>query len=159
VKGTSWFDHEFGSNQLKEDQEGWDWFSLHLSDGRDLMIYLLRKKDGSTEPASSGTLIEPEGTFHHLTLADISVSVLDQWKSPRSGGAYPRQWDIAVPSMGIDIVIESALLDQELTTEGSTGIVYWEGAVVGQGTSVNQPVSCEGYVELTGYAGSLGGIF
>jgi len=159
VKGTCWFDHEFGSNQLKENQEGWDWFSLHLSDGRDLMIYLVRKKDGSTELASSGTLIEPKGTSHHLQLSDIFVSVLDRWKSPRSGGNYPGRWSISVPSVGINVVIESVIADQELNTEGSTGIVYWEGAVAGKGTSGNQDVSCEGYVELTGYAESLGGIF
>jgi len=159
VKGTSWFDHEFGSNQLRENQEGWDWFSLHLSDGRDLMIYLLRKKDGSTELASSGTLVEPEGASQHLRLPDISVSVLDRWKSSRSGGKYPRRWKVSVPSGSINVVIESAIADQELNTEGSTGIIYWEGAVTGKGTSGNQEVSCEGYVELTGYAGSLGGIF
>ena len=50
VKGTSWFDHEFGSNQLAQDQEGWDWFSLHLSDGRDLMLYFLRKTGGTMSP-------------------------------------------------------------------------------------------------------------
>jgi len=123
------------------------------------MIYLLRKKDGSTEFASSGTLIDPEGTSRHLQLSDIFVSVLDWWKSPRSGGKYPRRWKISVPSGGINVVVESVIADQELNTEGSTGIVYWEGAVAGKGTSGNQDVSCEGYVELTGYAGSLGGVF
>ena len=57
VQGRSWFDHEFGSNQLAPDQVGWDWFSLHLSDGQDLMIYFLRRTDGTVEPASSGTLV------------------------------------------------------------------------------------------------------
>jgi predicted secreted hydrolase len=49
--------------------------------------------------------------------------------------------------------------DQELQTNGSTGITYWEGAVAGKGLSGGREVSCEGYAELTGYAGSLGGIF
>jgi len=159
VKGTSWFDHEFGSNQLAENQEGWDWFSLHLSDGRDLMIYRLRKKDGSTEPASSGTLVDPEGTSRHLQCSEILVSVSDHWKSPRSGAAYPKRWSIAIPSAGINLLVASVMADQELTTGGSTGIVYWEGAVAGKGTSGSRNVSCEGYVELTGYAGSLGGLF
>ena len=70
VQGTSWFDQEFGSNQLSQDQKGWDWFSLHLSDGRDLMIYFLRLKDGSVEPSSSGTLVAPDGTSRHLRLSD-----------------------------------------------------------------------------------------
>jgi len=159
VKGKSWFDHEFGSNQLAAEQKGWDWFSLRLSDGRDLMIYFLRLKDGSIEPASSGTLIELSGAAQHLKLAEISVSVLNRWKSPRSQGFYPSRWKVKVPSAQIELDVMPLLADQELNTEGSSGIIYWEGAVAGQGTSRGRKVSCEGYVELTGYAGSLGGLF
>jgi predicted secreted hydrolase len=159
VKGTSWHDHEFGSNQLTSDQVGWDWFSLHLSDGRDLMIYLLRRKDGSVELASSGTLVEPSGNSRHLKLSDFFVGVLDRWQSQRSGGTYPRRWRIRIPLLEIDLIISSLVSDQELTTMGSTGITYWEGAVEGHGNSMGHKVTCEGYAELTGYAGSLGGIF
>jgi len=159
VRGTSWFDQEFGSNQLTREQKGWDWISLHLSDGRDLMIYFLRLQDGSVEPSSSGSLIAPGGNSRHLKLSDLTVSVLDRWKSPRSKGEYPSRWKIQVPSAKIELTITPLIPDQELTTEGSTGIAYWEGAVTGTGMSGGREVSCEGYVELTGYAGSLGGLF
>jgi predicted secreted hydrolase len=159
VKGKSWFDHEFGSNQLSAHQQGWDWFSLHLSDGRDLMIYLLRLKNGSFEPASSGTLVEPKGTARHLKLQELAVSVLDRWKSPLSAGEYSSRWRIQIPLARIDLTFSPLLPDQELNTTGTTGIIYWEGAVAGSGTSGGQKVSCEGYVELTGYAGSLAGRF
>jgi predicted secreted hydrolase len=159
VQGVSWFDQEFGSNQLTPEQKGWDWFSLHLSDGRDLMIYLLRLKDGSVEPASSGTLVAADGAARHLKLSDFSLTVLDRWKSPRSKGEYPARWRIQIPSAGIDLTATPLLADQELQTEGSTGITYWEGAVAGEGLSGAGRVTCEGYAELTGYAGSLGGTF
>ncbi len=159
VKGKSWFDHEFGSNQLSADQKGWDWFSFHLSDGRDLMIYCLRRKDGSIERASSGTLIEPDGSARYLKLQDFVLSVLDRWKSARSAGEYPSRWKVQVPSAQIELDLAPLLADQELNTGGSTGVIYWEGAVAGGGTSGGLKVSCEGYVELTGYAGSLGGLF
>ena len=159
VMGKSWFDHEFGSNQLSPDQKGWDWFSLHFSDGRDLMIYFLRLVDGSLEPASSGTLVEPDGTVRHLQITDISVSVLKHWKSPRSGADYPGRWKIQIPSAGIDLLVTPLVSDQELNTGGSTGVIYWEGAVFGEGTLRGRKISCKGYVELTGYAGSLGGFF
>lgn len=159
VKGTSWFDHEFGSNQLAPDQVGWDWFSLHLSDGQELMVYFLRKKDGSTEPSSSGTLVTRSGNSIHLKRSDISLEVLDYWKSPKSGGRYPSRWRLKVASAKIEMELSPLISAQELLTEGSTGIIYWEGAVAGKGTSNDRPVTCEGYVELTGYAGSLGGIF
>jgi predicted secreted hydrolase len=159
VRGVSWFDQEFGSSQLTPEQKGWDWFGLHLSDGRDLMIYLLRLKDGSAEPASSGTLVAADGSSRHLKLSDFSVTVLDRWKSPRSRGEYPSRWRIQVPPAGIDLAIAPLLADQELHTEGSTGIIYWEGAIAGRGFSGGRTVTCEGYAELTGYAGSLGGTF
>jgi predicted secreted hydrolase len=159
VQGTSWFDQEFGSNQLAPNQKGWDWFSLHLSDGRDLMIYFLRLKNDSVEPASSGTLVTPNGDRHHLRLGDMKVSVLDRWKSPRSKGEYPSRWRIQIPSAKIDLTISPLIADQELDTKGSTGVNYWEGAVSGRGVSAGRRISCEGYVELTGYAGTLEGIF
>jgi len=159
VTGTSWFDHEFGSNQLASNQSGWDWFSLHLSDGQELMIYFLRLTDGSVEPTSSGTLVSPTGKTTHLKLADINVDVLDYWKSSESGGRYPSRWRVRVPSAGIDILINPLVASQELITEGSTGVVYWEGAVEGKGKSGGREVRCEGYIEMTGYAGALGGLF
>lgn len=159
VSGTSWFDHEFGSNQLSAGQSGWDWFGLHLSDGRDLMVYFLRKKDGSIEATSSGTLVDKRGASRHLALLDLRVEILDTWKSPNTGGKYPSRWRLVIPSAKIDVTIGSLVPDQELLTTSSTGVTYWEGAVEGKGESAGEAVSVKGYVELTGYAGSMGGVF
>ena len=159
VNGVSWLDHEFGSNQLTPEQVGWDWFSLHLSDGQDLMIYFLRRKDGTFEPSSSGTLVTRSGSSIHLKLSEVNVEILDFWKSPKSGGNYPSRWKVKVPMAKIDLEVAPLVASQELLTEGSTGVTYWEGAVAGKGTSAGKPITCEGYVELTGYAGSLGGLF
>jgi predicted secreted hydrolase len=159
VRGTSWFDHEFGSNQMTEDKAGWDWFALHLSDGRDLMIYYLRKKDGTVERESSGTLVEPDGASRRLRLADVETTILSYWKSDKSAGRYPAAWRIRVPGAAIDLSINPLVAGQELVTTGSRPITYWEGAVSGKGTSRGKEVTVEGYVELTGYAGTLGGIF
>ncbi len=158
VSGVSWFDHEFGSNQLTRDQVGWDWFALHLSDGQDLMIYFLRRKDGTVEPSSSGTLVKRSGEGIHLKLSDIDLKVLDYWKSPKSGGRYPSRWRIKVPPFRIEMEIASLFHSQELLTENPSGIIYWEGAVGGEGISSGRQITSEGYVELTGYAGSLGGL-
>jgi predicted secreted hydrolase len=123
------------------------------------MIYFLRLKNGSVEPASSGTIVEPDGKSRYVALTDIDISVLNHWKSPKSGGNYPSRWRVQIPSAQIDLTLEPYVADQELITEGSTGIVYWEGAITGKGASKGRPVTCQGYVELTGYAGSLGGLF
>jgi predicted secreted hydrolase len=159
LRGVSWFDHEFGSNQLAADQTGWDWFGLHLSDGRDLMFYALRRNDGTFEPASSGTMVDARGRGRFLPLSAVRVEVLDHWRSPKSGASYPSRWRITIPTGHFDLLLKPVLADQELVTEGSTGVTYWEGAVEGRGTSEGLPITCTGYVELTGYAGRLGGLF
>ena len=159
VEGVSWFDQEFGSNVLSKDQVGWDWFSIHLSDGRDLILFFLRKTDGTVEKESSGTLVEPDGKSRHLKLGEIQMEVLGTWKSPISSGAYPNRWRIRIPAAGIDLQLAPLVAAQELNTAGSTGVTYWEGAVDGKGSSSGRQVTCEGYVEMTGYAGALGGVF
>lgn len=159
VDGVSWFDQEFSSNALTKDQVGWDWFSIRLSDSRDLMLYFLRKSDGTVEKESSGTLVEADGRSRTLKLGEIGVEVLATWTSPKSGGRYPGRWRIRIPAAGIDLELMPLVAGQELITEGSTGVTYWEGAVDGKGSSAGSAVTCEGYVEMTGYAGSLGGIF
>ncbi len=159
VTGISWFDQEFGSNQLSADQAGWDWFALHLSDGRDLMIYRLRKKDGTIEKESSGTLVERDGMSRRINPSDIVTDVLTYWTSHRTGGKYPAGWRIRVESAGIDITVRPLVADQELANTVSSGITYWEGAVEGKGASKGNKATARGYVELTGYAGTIGGTF
>lgn len=155
VAGTSWMDHEFGSGGLGEDQVGWDWFSVQFDSNVEFMLYLLRKRDGSHDPASSGTLIFPDGTSRHLTRADFVVRTTDQWSSPHSRAQYPAKWIVEVPSVPLEVTITPVLADQELRTENSTRVTYWEGAVDVRGQYRNAPVTGNGYVELTGYANPL----
>jgi len=159
VTGKSWFDHEFGSNQLTADQQGWDWFGLHLSDGTEVMIYLIRRTDGSLQPESSGTLVAANGTWERLSLDQMEVQATGTWKSPRSGGEYPSGWDIFIAKAGLRIKVVPRVLNQELATKATGGITYWEGAVGVEGSSLGKEITGFGYVELTGYAGSLGNIF
>jgi predicted secreted hydrolase len=155
VRGLSWMDHEFGSNQLSEYQVGWDWFSIQLDNKTELMLYLMRHKDGSIDPYSSGTLVSADGKTAHLKLDDYRIQVLDRWKSPKSGANYPMRWKVSIPRRQIELDITPAFPDQELITNRSTRVTYWEGAVSIIGKYDNNPVSGRGYVEMTGYAGKL----
>ena len=155
VRGLSWMDHEFGSNQLGEDQVGWDWFSIQLDDQTELMLYLMRRKDGSVDPYSSGTLVSANGATRHLDLNDYRVEALGRWKSAMSGADYPMKWKVAVPTEQIELEINPAFEKQELITNRSTRVTYWEGAVEIRGTTRGKSVTGAGYVEMTGYAGKL----
>jgi predicted secreted hydrolase len=153
VEGLTWMDHEFGSDQMRNTHTGWDWFSVQLSDGRDLMLYRLRTVDGRLDTCSSGTVIERDGSTRMLTSREFDTRSLGQWVSPRTGGRYPSGWDVRVPSAALALRLDPTLADQELAAPTMGGVTYWEGSVRVSGTSVGRPVSGEGYVELTGYVG------
>ncbi len=152
VTGLSWMDHEFGSADLADNVVGWDWFSLQLSDSTELMWYALRHADGSSDPASGGTLILADGQTQPLRLEDLTIEPRAHWTSTRSGGRYPQRWRLRAPSLGLDLDVASLLADQELDTARSTGVTYWEGAVSASGAARGAPVTGSGYVEMTGYA-------
>ena len=147
VTGLSWLDREWGSSGLSEEQQGWDWFALQLSDGSDLMFYSLRKNDGSQDPYSAGTWITADGQSMHLSSNDVDIEVEDHWDSPL-GGTYPSAWHLRIPQIDLDLSLRPVLDAQELPTT----VRYWEGAVDVVGQKAGMPVEGRGYVELTGYA-------
>ncbi len=74
VSGLAWMDHEFFTHQLEAAQTGWDWFSIQLNDNTELMLYRLRRKDGSLDPFSAGTFIDAQGNSTHLRASDFSFT-------------------------------------------------------------------------------------
>ena len=152
VRGESWMDKEFGSNQLARNQIGWDWFSLQLDDGRELMLYLLRDSTGATDHAG-GTVVSRSGAPRYLERDGFSVRALGQWVSRESGAAYPARWSVAVPGDSLQLLVEPLLADQENRSRLLPRLYYWEGAVLVRddaGRSVGR-----GYVELVGYGRGL----
>jgi predicted secreted hydrolase len=157
VSGSSWMDHEFGTTFLEKDQVGWDWFSLQFDDGRDLMVFQLRRRDGSIDPRSSGTLVEPDGRVRHITAGrGLTLQPGRAWTSPTSGARYPVEWRVRVPDASMDVIVTAAVQGQELQTGQSTGVTYWEGAVDAAGTIGGKRVNGRGYLEMTGYAAERG---
>jgi predicted secreted hydrolase len=159
VAGASWMDHEFFSSAMAPDLAGWDWFSLQLADGWEVMLYLLRRQDGSVDPASSGTLIDPQGVTRHLKLSDFTVKPTGAWTSPHTQMQYPAGWEISVPGAGYRLNLTPTLPDQEIRSQAPAKVTYWEGQVTIDGVKNGAPVKGFGYAELTGYAGGLGGRF
>ncbi len=147
VSGLGWMDREWSTSTLGSDLAGWDWFALHLSDGRDLMVYRLRRHDGSAGPFSMGTLVAADGASRGLARDAVQITTLERWQSDRSGHRYPSRWRLRVPGEGLDLEIVPRLPDQELDLT----VRYWEGAVTARGTSRGAPLRGDGYVELVGY--------
>jgi len=145
VTGQSWLDREWSTSALGPDQEGWDWFSLQLDDGRDLMYYQLRQTDGSPSTFSEGVIVGPDGATQRLDRSDVTVEVLDTWTSPDGTYTYPVEWTLRVPNEDIDLKITPVIPNQEL----DVSVRYWEGAVRVEGSATGR-----GYVEMTGYGES-----
>jgi predicted secreted hydrolase len=153
LSGTAWFDHEWGSGVLPAGAAGWDWFALQLDDDSELMLYRMRKPDGSATPFSSGTFVPPRGAAVPVGWSGVRLTESAHWTSPRSHARYPAAWRIVVAPLAIDVTVEPIVADQELDTSASTGVTYWEGACAVRGTRAGRPASGKAYVELTGYAG------
>lgn len=150
VTGTAWLDHEFSSSQLDAGQAGWDWAALQLHSGESIMAYRMRRTDGSTDPASSLTLIDARSQLHPFSAAEFEWKALSRWQSPHSGAEYPNT--VSIVFQGRELHLRPVLQDQE--QGGSiTGLPYWEGACdvldkAGQ-------VQGRAFLELAGYAGNL----
>jgi predicted secreted hydrolase len=148
VRGESWMDREIGSSQLAPDQVGWDWWSLRLADGRDLMLYVLRRRDG-TASWRNATLVDRAGRVRLLAPGDWTVRPIGSWRSEASGATYPSGWELDVPGEGLRLVVTPEVKAAENRSTLVPGLFYWEGPVdVADrgGARVGA-----GYVELTGY--------
>ncbi len=152
VEGSSWLDREWGSSQLGADQTGWDWFSLELSNGMDLMLYQLRSSDGNPTRNSSGTLRFPDGQTRHLTASSFTLTPVEHWTSEASRGRYPVGWRIEIPSENLTLNVKTPLKNQELVL---SPVTYWEGAISAEGVHGASPITAQGYLELTGYDAPL----
>jgi len=144
VRGSAWMDHEWFSEQLGAEQIGWDWFSVQLDNNTELMLFELRRGDGSIDPYSSGTFIDSGGKAHHLRNSDFKLQPLSKGRQ-----RYPVEWRIEVPSLNIALTCRAVLPDQALKSKRG-GPSYWEGAVDYSGTHTGV-----GYLEMTGYESAV----
>jgi predicted secreted hydrolase len=124
-------DHELSSSQLGRGQVGWDWASVQLHDGRELMAYRMRREDGTTDPFSTVAWIDQEGRVRQFGPDHFTWKTEGVWKSPRSGAQYPAVVVLGTSKWGASgaevLRIEPLSADQELSGLGGS-IPYWEGA-------------------------------
>jgi len=148
VRGSSWLDREWSTSALSSEQKGWDWFSLQLDNGYEIMYYQMRKKDGTIDKYSKGSIILPSGEKENLYLKDVKLKVSEYMKNDE-GVEYPSGWELKIPSKETDLTIRPAIKNQEL----KLSVRYWEGSVRIAGKMGGKEVSGMGYVEMTGYVG------
>lgn len=138
VTGQGWMDREWSSQPLAPDQEGWDWFSLHLGSGEKVMLFRLRHAGG--ENYFAGNWISPDGQSTKIAPEDITLTPLANTKV--AGREVPTRWELAVQSRNLKI--EVAALNPQ--SWNGTGFPYWEGPITVAGSHDGI-----GYLEMTGY--------
>ncbi len=148
VSGEAWLDREWSTSALGRDVVGWDWFAIQLDDGRELVVYQLRRADGTADAYSAGLLIDADGEATRLQSDDLALQVVDTWTSPIDGTRYPVSWNVRVPRVDLDLRATAAFRAQELDLT----VRYWEGAIDVVGTSQGGRVTGRGFLEMTGYA-------
>ncbi len=142
VAGGAWLDREWSTSALAPEQVGWDWFSLNLDDGGDLMLFRRRRRDGARDAFDAGTL-RRGGVTTSLRAADFALKPLAWWQDER-GRRWPVRWqvDIARPALQLQLQVDALVEDQLMRV----GLEYWEGAVEVRGDARGH-----GYLEMTGY--------
>lgn len=152
VAGLAWMDHEFFTHQLEPNQVGWDWLSMQFEDNTELMLFRIRRKDGSLDPFSSGTYVDPQGKSTHLRANDFVLQPLGEtWTSTVTHAVYPIAWKIVVPELGMELQSHTALAGQELVGNAIFVPAYWEGAITLRGQRAKMQINGMGYLEMTGY--------
>lgn len=152
VQGQAWLDHEWSEALMHPEAVGWDWTGMNLSDGSSLTAFRLRRADGSTVWTGgswrSGTPGAPGQSFD---TTQVRWTPGRLWHSPRTGAAYPVEWQLDTPAGRFAI---RAMADaQELDDRASTGAIYWEG--LSELLDASCRVVGRGYLEMTGYARRL----
>lgn len=143
VRGDSWLDREWSTSVLADDVVGWDWFALQFADTTELMLYRLRRSDGTADPYSAGMFVHADGSTTPLANADFTLTPVRVW----SARGYPASWRAVVPSLELDLTVDAVFDAQELVLT----VRYWEGMVSTTGTRAGRPISGRGYLEMTGY--------
>ena len=138
VSGPAWLDREWSSQPLTENQTGWDWFSLHLKDGAEVMLYRMRQKDG--EPYLTGTWINADGSAQLLEAKDIELEAQDT--TDVDGRDMPTRWSVKIRGKDLDIRVDALNPQAWMNLQ----IPYWEGPVQVSGSEDGV-----GYLEMTGY--------
>ena len=145
ASGTVWMDHQWGDFQI--DPAGWDWFSLHLDDGTELMLATVRGDE--TVKTGFGTFVDAGG---NATAVTAEVTPLDQWTSEATGGTYPIGWTVLVSEMGISLTLKPVTADAEVDPVTQNVPTYWEGPITASGTRDGRAISGTGFAELVGYS-------
>ncbi|MGB0839452.1 MAG: lipocalin family protein [Chitinophagales bacterium] len=152
VEGDLWYDRQWDCMGVINRDVAWDWMSIQFDDPKEeLMLYIVHDY-GKEIKVLGGTHLAANGTNTSLGQKDIEVEELEFWTSKASKSTYPLKWQVKVPKLGYDVVINPVMPHQELGinfTPLLPKMYYWEGMCRVKGTQNGKPIKGNSYVEIT----------
>jgi len=142
VRGKSWMDHQWSDAKYSRDK--WNWFSVQLSDGTELVCFDYEDGGNKTQAVS---MIGPDGRQNDFTDVEI-VPLAKKWVSKKTKTVYPLEWRVRVPLKKIDLTITARARHQEMLFGP---IIYWEGPTAVSGRVSGRVVRGVGFMELVNH--------
>ena len=150
VTGLGWMDRQWGNFQPVA--IGWDWASVQLDDGTDLMLTRVFDADGTTVE-SYATLRRGSGPARLLGAGDFEFAPAGPtWTSARTGTSYATSWRVAVPGEVAAFTLEPLVAGNEFVS-GALGVVYWEAGA--EARAADGRVVGQGFIELNWPRGAM----
>jgi len=143
VTGLGWLDKQWGN--FIPVQVAWDWASVQLGDGTDLMLSRLMDRD-MREVDLYATLRRPGQPVRRLGPTDFTFAPVAgaEWLSAKTGTTYATRWSVVVPSEGLQLTLEPLIPESEFDS-ALLGVTYYEAGV--RVLEANEQVG-QGFVEL-----------
>lgn len=154
VKGTAWFDHQWGNASWFLSQPsggnvfGWDWVGINGDDGSDWIILIFRDMESRKILNKIAILFQENES--PLVFPKLSARAIRFWESKKTHIRFPVEWRFEFPEIPAKISVHAIIDDQEIPVLGLMRSV-WEGAAGASGTVRNQPFSGKARLELHGY--------
>lgn len=172
VAGLGWFDHQWGDffvtpfrNRMLEEYE---WMSLQLDSGAELMLTTVWNPDESSpsvEAFGGAGLITADGGFKRI-IGNQDFTRTRFWRSPSQGVVYSAGWRFRAPEWDTDLEIVPRHADQltplvddaaNLWLRAASALTgglanrlgsFWEGSCRVTGTCQGRPVTGVAFAEL-----------
>ncbi|MBP6632051.1 MAG: polyprenyl synthetase family protein [Kofleriaceae bacterium] len=172
ASSAGWYDHEFGGYVAEKATPapalthgsrtgeaplgegagvrnlGWNWTAVQLDDGTDLSAYEIVDVDSRDTVGKWLIVVDADGQRREVR--DVVFEPGTTWTSARTFHAYPVQWRVRAPSIGLDLTVDAAFADQELITVISKP-AFWEGRCQARGTLGGRVVAGAAYIERSGF--------
>lgn len=146
VYGSTWYDHQWGN--FARCPTNWDWFSLRLDDGLQMMLFNFNKPGDNQDPETdlrTITCFNANGELYHQTGEKaFTPTPLREYTSPTNGKTFRVDWRLDTPfgAFYLTPYIEDQVVDDEEDP-------YYEGIMKVREDSVDGEIIGLGYLETS----------